>query len=134
MEEGRQRQVNRGTDICLNAHRLNSGVTQSWACCMPETDELLGKVAGAWMYIGVDGTSALHKQLPIAEKDRDKTAFWGSDRQYEWCRMALGFKNATHGWQSLMDEALGDLPFVLAVYAHDICVIFSGTYEMSERG
>ena len=89
---------------------------------------MLSKVAGAKMYSGFDAKSAFH-QLPIAEEDRHKTAFWGSDRQYEWCRMAMGFKNASQAWQRVMDEALGDLPFV-AVYADDICV-FSGHDGMS---
>eukprot|EP00873_Tetraselmis_striata_P016885 jgi/Tetstr1/437149/TSEL_025909.t1 len=96
---------------------------------MPKTDELLSKVAGARMYNGFDAKSAFY-QLPIAEEDRHKTAFWGSDRRYEWCRMAMGFKNASQAWQRVMDEALGDLPFV-AVYADDICV-FSGAAEMSD--
>eukprot|EP00873_Tetraselmis_striata_P028787 jgi/Tetstr1/449051/TSEL_036266.t1 len=117
-----------GIRVCLDARPLNS-VTESWAYCMPKTDELLSKVAGARMYSGFDAKSAFH-QLPIAEEDRHKTAFWGSDRQYEWCRMAMGFKNASQAWQRVMDEALGDLPFV-AVYADDICV-FSGAAEMSD--
>eukprot|EP00873_Tetraselmis_striata_P011945 jgi/Tetstr1/432209/TSEL_021665.t1 len=96
---------------------------------IPVTDELLSKVAGARMYSGFDAKSAFH-QLPIAEEDRHKTPFRGSDRQYEWCRMAMGFKNASQAWQRVMDEALGDLPFV-AVYADDICV-FSGAAEMSD--
>eukprot|EP00873_Tetraselmis_striata_P036300 jgi/Tetstr1/456564/TSEL_043284.t1 len=114
--------------VCLDARPLNS-VTESWAYCMTKTDELLSKVAGARMYSGFDAKSAFH-QLPIAEKDRHKTAFWSRDRQYEWCRMAMGFKNANQAWQRVMDEALGDLPFV-AVYADDICV-FSGAAEMSD--
>eukprot|EP00873_Tetraselmis_striata_P016884 jgi/Tetstr1/437148/TSEL_025908.t1 len=108
---------------------VDSCVTESWAYCMPKTDELLSKVAGARMYNGFDAKSAFY-QLPIAEEDRHKTAFWGSDRRYEWCRMAMGFKNASQAWQRVMDEALGDLPFV-AVYADDICV-FSGAAEMSD--
>eukprot|EP00873_Tetraselmis_striata_P040269 jgi/Tetstr1/460533/TSEL_005791.t1 len=82
-----------GIRVCLDARPLNS-VTESWAYCMPKTDELLSKVAGARMYSGFDAKSAFH-QMPIAEEDRHKTAFWGSDRQYEWCRMAMGFKNAS---------------------------------------
>eukprot|EP00873_Tetraselmis_striata_P004177 jgi/Tetstr1/424441/TSEL_001462.t1 len=82
-----------GIRVCLDARPLNS-VTGSRAYCMPKTDELLGKVAGARMYSGFDAKSAFH-QLPIAEEDRHKNAFWGSDRQYEWCRMAMGFKNAS---------------------------------------
>eukprot|EP00873_Tetraselmis_striata_P019274 jgi/Tetstr1/439538/TSEL_027967.t1 len=108
-----------GIRVCLDARPLNS-VTESWAYCMPKTNELLSKVACARMYSGFDAKSAFH-QLPIAEEDRHKTAFWGSDRRYEWCRMAMGLKNASQAWQRVMDEALGDLPFV-AVYADDICV------------
>eukprot|EP00873_Tetraselmis_striata_P033555 jgi/Tetstr1/453819/TSEL_040770.t1 len=104
-------------------------VTESWAYCLPKTDELLSKVAGARMYSGFDAKSAFH-QLPIAEEDRHKTAFWGSDRQYEWCRMAMGFNNRSQAWQRVMDEALGDLLFV-AVSADDICV-FSSAAEMSD--
>eukprot|EP00873_Tetraselmis_striata_P018128 jgi/Tetstr1/438392/TSEL_026958.t1 len=81
------------------------------------------------MYNGFDANSAFH-QPPIAEEDRHNTASWGSDRPYEWCLMAMGFKQASQAWKRVMDEALGDLQFV-AVYADDFCV-FSGTGEMSE--
>eukprot|EP00873_Tetraselmis_striata_P038320 jgi/Tetstr1/458584/TSEL_044987.t1 len=119
-----------GIRVCLDARPLNNiNVTESWAYCMPKTGELLSKVAGARMYSGFDAKSAFH-QLPIAEEDRHKTAFFGSDRQYEWCWMAMGFKNASQAWQRVMDDALGDLPFV-AVYADDLCV-FSGAAEMSD--
>lgn len=118
-----------GIRVCLDARPLNN-VTESWAYVMPKADELLSKVAGARMYSGFDAKSAFH-QLSIAEEDRHKTAFWGSDRQYEWCRMAMGFKNASQAWQRVMDEALSDLPFV-AVYADDICV-FSGNADMSDE-
>ena len=117
-----------GIRVCLDARPLNS-VTEQWAYPVPRIDDLLAKAVGKRMYSGFDAKSAFH-QLPIAEEDRHKTAFWGSGQQWEWCRMAMGFKNASQAWQRVMDDALGDLPFV-AVYADDLCV-FSGSEGMSE--
>ena len=87
------------------------------------------------MYSQADAKSAF-TQLMVGAEFRPKLSFWGADasgrvRLLQYRRMAMGLKNASPAWQQVLDEALGDLPFV-AVYADDIC-IFSGEPWMTEE-
>ena len=51
-----------------------------------------------------------YHQIPIAEEDKCKTAFWGADRQlYEWNVVPYGLKNAPPFFQRTMDRILAGL-------------------------
>lgn len=118
-----------GIRVCLDARPLNA-VTEPFAYPMPKVDELLAAMGQAQLFSTADIKSAFHT-LPIAEEDRHKTAFWSSNKLYEWTRMPMGLKNASQAWQAVMEDCLKGLPFV-AVYIDDIC-IFSGRPGMTEE-
>jgi exodeoxyribonuclease III len=82
------------------------------------------------MYFSVMDASKGFWQIPIAEKDRCKTATitpWGLD---EYNVMPFGFKNAPAVFQRFMDMVLSGLRWIACVvYVDDICV-FGDSFEL----
>jgi hypothetical protein len=63
-------------------------------------------------------------QVPVAEKDRQKTAFVTPDGLFEFKRMPFGLANAPATFQRLMDQVLNRLQWTTClVYLDDILVL-----------
>ena len=78
----------------------------------------------------VDLTKAYH-HVPIAEKDRHKTAVltpWGA---YQFRMMAMGLSSAGQTFQRLLDHVLKDVPNIF-IYLDDV-LIFTETEEEHEQ-
>ena len=68
-------------------------------------------------------------QVPLAEKDRPKTAFRSATGFWEWTRMPYGLKGSPATFSRLMHKVLRHIPpSRLALYMDDICII-SKTFE-----
>ncbi len=65
-------------------------------------------------------------QVPLAEKDRPKTAFRSPTGFWGWNRMPYGLSPAT--FSRLMHKVLGHIPPSRLAYMDDICII-SKTFE-----
>jgi hypothetical protein len=75
----------------------------------------------------LDLRSGYH-QIGLREKDKEKTAFWGinkdgKDRLFQWKFLPFGLKNAPVEFQRVMDRVFSSLEFVRC-YIDDI-IIFS---------
>ena len=73
-------------------------------------------------------------QVPLAEKDRSKTAFITATGHYEYSRMPFGLKSAPSTFQRLMNRVfLGMTGSRCFVYLDDVLVFGETLQEHNER-
>ena len=123
--------------MCVDYRILNSQ-TQPLNYPMPHAQESLDSFAGSKIFSTLDLVSGFH-QIGVAEKDRHKTAFRGTNGHYEYTVMPMGLTNAPAIFQRAMHTALGSLcgvngccvvyldEFILVTWLsmHATCVLFS---------
>ena len=112
--------------MCVDYRRLNS-VTKVEAYPMPRVDEIIDRMRKA-KYITTLALTRGYRQVPVAAKDRYKTAFitpWGL---YEFKVMPFGLSGTPASFQKPMDRILRGSQEYSEAYIDDI-VIFSETWE-----
>ena len=90
--------------FCCNFPYLNA-MTIKDAYPIPRIDEILSKLGDAKFSTTLDLGSAFW-QVPLREKDREKTGFACELRLCQWKRMPFGLCNATATFQRLVAQAL----------------------------
>lgn len=95
---------------------------------LPRIEESLDALTGAKWFSTLDLASG-YNQVPVAERDKDKTAFCTPFGLFEYNWMPFGLCNAPSTFQRLMERVFGDQRFQsLLLYLDDI-VIFSSSFE-----
>lgn len=90
--------------------------------------ESLDALTGAQWFSKLDLASG-YNQVPVAKKDKPKTAFCTSFGQFEFNCMPFGLCNAPSTFQMLMERIFGDQSFQsLLLYLDDI-VMFSSSFD-----
>ena len=119
--------------ICFDYRPLNLRI-EDIRGVMPTLEDLLGRFHGKHYISSLDLKSG-YWHIPIAKKDRAKTAFivpWGDrTRHLEWTRLPFGIKTAPIIFQKTMEKIFKGLDFVL-IYLDDICVL-SNTLKEHEK-
>ena len=110
----------------MDYRKLNA-VSQADAYPMPRVDELLDNLGQAKYISTVDLTKG-YWQVPVAEKDRGKTAFTAGAGLFQFNVMPFGLRGAPATFQRLMDVVLTGMGEYSAAYMDDV-VIFSMTWE-----
>ena len=88
---------------------------------LPPIEDVFQDLQGAVIFTKLDFRSGYH-QIPVAEEDKCKNAFWGAHRQlWEWNVVPFGLNNAPPFFQRLMDKVLAGLPFARC-YIDDIII------------
>ena len=111
--------------LCVDYRRLNQ-VSMSDAYPMPRVDDLIDRV-GKSTYISTLDLTRGYWQVPVAIKDRPKTAFSTPFGLYQFNTMPFGLKGAPATFQRLMDRVIHGLNFA-AAYLDDL-IIFSESWE-----
>ena len=94
---------------------------------LPAIEDIFQELQGATIFHKLDLRSGYH-QIPLAEKDKCKTAFWGMSRKlWEWNVVPFGLKNAPPFFQRMMDRVLSRLPSARC-YIDDI-VVWSSSFS-----
>lgn len=113
--------------FCLDSRKLNS-VTKRDAYNLPYISEILDNLRDARFLTSLDLSKAFW-QIPIAEEDRDKTAFYVPGRgTLRFKTTPFGLTNAPATQQRLVDALLGDVDHRIFAYLDDI-IIISATFE-----
>ena len=115
----------------VDFRRLNS-ITKKDAYPQPSAEELIYRLSGHSYFTKLDLKSG-YFQIPIAEADKEKTAFVTPDGHYEFNVLAQGLMNAPASFQRVMNNLLatGRWDYVV-IYLDDI-VIFSHSLEEHQR-
>ncbi|KZS05692.1 Uncharacterized protein APZ42_031051 [Daphnia magna] len=95
---------------------------------LPRIDDVFDRLAGAEYFSTLDLASG-YWQVPVAEKDRQKTAFVTPDGLFEFKRMPFGLANAPATFQRLMDQVLNRLKWTVCLVYLDDILVFGKTFE-----
>ncbi|KAG5268959.1 hypothetical protein AALO_G00196750 [Alosa alosa] len=113
--------------MCVD-YRLTNAKTRRDAFPLPRIEESLDALSGAHWFSTLDLASG-YNQVPVAEKDRMKTAFCTPFGLFEFNRMPFGLCNAPSTFQRLMERKFGAQHFqTLLLYLDDV-IVFSSTIQ-----
>ena len=113
--------------LCVDYRQLN-GKTRRDAFPLPRIEESLDALSGAKWFSTMDLASG-YNQVPVAEKDKMKTAFCTPFGLFEFNRMPFGLCNAPSTFQRLMERMFGAQHCQsLLLYLDDV-VVFSSTVD-----
>lgn len=94
----------------------------------PDTSAVLSNLGKNKYFTTLDLASGFH-QIPMIEKDIEKTAFSVNNGKYEFVRLPFGLKNAPSIFQRVMDDVLREhIGKICYVYIDDV-IILSETLE-----
>jgi transposase InsO family protein len=113
--------------VCCDFRLLNER-TEKFLYPLPRVDDALASLNGNRYFTALDCVSAFW-QIPLAEKDKHKTAFRCHMGQYEYNVMPQGIINGPAFFQRYVDTVLGSLKFQCALAYADDVLVYSPTFE-----
>ena len=118
--------------FCVDYRRLNA-VTYKDSYPLPLIDNCLNALSGSSWYSTLDLRSGYYN-IPIAEEDRDKSAFITQGGCFRFTVMPFGLTCAPSVFQRLMDIVLCGLSYMTClVYLDDVIVFGRSFDEQLER-
>jgi len=115
------------TRFCVDYRRVNT-VTKKDVHPLPRTSDLLEALGRAKFFSVLDAASG-YWQIPVAESDREKTAFICSSGLYQFRTMPFGLCNAPATYQRFMNCLLAGLNWICCLVYLDDVIVFSTTFE-----
>ena len=114
--------------FCVDFRQLNAATVKD-AHPLPRIDDLLDALHRARWFSTLDLKSG-YWQVPIMERDKEKTAFRTSSGQlYEFNQVPFGLCNAPATFSRLMDRVLSGLHWETCLFYLDDIIVFSSTWE-----
>ncbi|KMQ85817.1 enzymatic polyprotein endonuclease reverse [Lasius niger] len=118
--------------VIVDFRRLNN-LTIGDSFPLPNITDILDQLGNAKYFITLDLASGYH-QIPMAERDKNKTAFSIPYGHYEFNRMPFGLKNTPATFQRLMNSVLkGIQELRCLVYLDDIVIYGSSLEDHNKR-
>ena len=105
--------------FCVNYKAINA-VTPQDQFPLPRIDDILDRLAGSVWFSCLDLKSG-YWQVKVHENSIPITAFTTPDGHFEFLRLPFSLRNAPADFRSIMQQVLGDLPYV-QIYIDDITV------------
>ena len=114
--------------FCVDFRQLNAATVKD-AHPLPRIDDLLDALHGAKWFSTLDLKSG-YWQVPIAEQDKEKTAFGTSSGQlFEFNQVPFRLCNAPATFSRLMDRVLAGLHWETCLFYLNDIIVFSSTWE-----
>ena len=114
--------------FCVDFRQLNAATVKD-AHPIPRIDDLLDALHGSRWFSTLDLKSG-YWQVPIQERDKEKTAFRTSSGQlFEFNQVPFGLCNAPATFSRLMDHALAGLHWETCLFYLDDIIVFAATWE-----
>ena len=114
--------------FCVDFRQLNAATVKD-AHPLPRIDDLLDALHRARWFSTLDIKSG-YWQVPIVERDKEKTAFRTSSGQlYKFNQVPFGLCNAPATFSHLMDRVLSGLHWETCLFYLDDIIVFSSTWE-----
>ena len=114
--------------FCVDFRQLNAA-TVKYAHPLPWIDDLLDALHWARWFSTLDLKSG-YWQVPIRERDKEKTAFRTSSGQlYKFNQVPFGLCNAPATFSRLMDHVLFGLHWETCLFHLDDIIVFSSMWE-----
>ena len=111
----------------VDYRKLNAMTTKD-AYPMPTIEETLQRLGGHTFFTKLDLASG-YFQIPIREEDKAKTAFTTGRGLYEFNVLPQGLKNASAGFQRIMNTLLVNKRESFCIVYMDDILIFSKTFD-----
>ena len=108
--------------------RSLNDVTKKDSYPLPHIKDVIDQMEGARFWSTLDAASA-YWSIPLAEEDKEKTAFSVPRGKFEFNRTPYGLTNAGATYQRMIDICLSGLPPDRVLAYMDDIVIFSKTYQ-----
>ena len=114
--------------FCVDFRQLNVATVKD-AHPIPRINDLLDALHGARWFSTLDLKSG-YWQVPIQERDKEKTAFRTSSGQlFEFNQVPFGLCNAPATFSRLMDHVLAGLHWETCLFYLDDIIVFAATWE-----
>ncbi|KAI9565174.1 hypothetical protein GHT06_008951 [Daphnia sinensis] len=113
--------------FCVDYRKLNA-VTVKDSYPLPRVADTLSRLEGATIFSSMDLQAGYH-QVPVASKDRPKTAFVTADGLYQFRALPFGLTNAPGTFQRAMDIILAGLRWTTCLVYLDDVIVYSATFE-----
>ena len=114
--------------FCVDFRQLNAARVKD-AHPIPSIDDLLDALHGTRWYSTLDLKSG-YWQVPIQERDKEKTAFRTSSSQlFEFNQVPFGLCNAPATFSRLMNRFLTGLHWETCLFYLDNIIVFAATWE-----
>lgn len=99
---------------------------------LPNITDILDQLGNSKYLTTLDLASRYH-QIPMVNKDKEKTAFFTSHGHFEFNRMPFGLKNALATFQQLMNTVLTDIQEIKCLVYLDNIVMYSASLQEHNR-
>ena len=117
-----------GSLRCCVDYRLLNAATVKDSYPLPRIDDTLDALSGSHWFSTLDLKSGYY-QVPLADKDKPKTAFSTGRALWHWRVMPFGLSNAPATFERLMDSVLAGMHWrSLLVYLDDV-IVFGRTFD-----
>ena len=113
--------------FCVDYRQLNA-ITVKDSYPLPLIDNCLNALAGAEWFSTIDLRAGYHN-IPIAEQDRDKSAFVTRRGCFRYTVMPFGMTTSPSVFQRLMDCVLAGLSYITCLVYLDDVIIFGRTFD-----
>lgn len=113
--------------FCVDFRKLNA-VTIKDSYTLPRIDETIDALGGSYYFTPLDCSGGFW-QVPLEDKDKEKTAFCANNKLYQFRVMPFGLSNAPSTFQRLMDNVLRNLTWKYCLVYLDDVIIFSKDFD-----
>ena len=120
------KKIDNSNRFVCDFHALNN-VTKKDSYPLPHIKDVIDQMQGAKFWTTLDAAAA-YWSIPLAEEDKEKTAFSVPRGKYEFNVTPYGLSNAGATYQRMIDICLSGLPPDRVLAYMDDIVIFSKTF------